>query len=971
MAITFESELKARADSDSAVAPLHAQWIYDQRLIAAALESVGRVFPHYSRHDSSHSNTILVQISRILGPRISLLSATDLWLLLEAAYHHDIGMVVTDAQIREWWPTKEFRTHLVELAQSEDPDLREAAATLRDPATIDPNEAWPADVQRALILVVADFARRKHPSRSEAVVRDPVGLIGLFSPRTSLIPARLFHLLGSICAHHGKSFDETMSLPFEESGLGVDVAHPRYIAFLLRLGDLLDLDNGRFCSVMMRSFGTLPSSSQAHVEKHAAITRFFVGPEKIEVEATCTSYDGYETASSWFRWLREEVQSQMVHRADIVPPEMGTLPGLGKLEVRLENYVPLKAGERPRFEVDRDAILNLVRGTNIYSEPLMCLREVLQNAVDATLVRAWRQEQDALKELREPNELRDYMKKYRITTSFVRAQTKASAEKILWNVKISDQGCGISFSELKFLQRTGSSGKNHERKMYIQSMPDWMRPSGVFGIGLQSIFMCTSEARITTRHFESAEAFQITIRNGAHGHADGFFVSRLGDTEARQTQAGTTVEFVLETHRIPPRVSFGDPDTKARKALRAFDPIVSTELPYEIARAEDVVAEFARGALCPIVLNGRELPPRTRKAGPVRFFDPEEMVELEVAAQGLQSGSLRVAFRGSEVERTSSPFDFLRLHCDLHAGSAQNYLRVSREKLTHEGNEAVVEKIGRALDRWLNSNFQGLRARTTGDAEGELLRCASLYAYLETELEEVLRGREWHDLQLVDGVTLGALVSVQDVEIQELPANSPMDDFYRLHAQVRDGHATVTSRNIPDWLYRLLRRAFVGYQIDAEAGGVVVIRFARTLLETVTPAALKAIIGRLREEDLTRRLIMPCPSDFEALAIARNAVLPYVQRLFLTLGDRMISPYVVEDSRVTVPHVREYIEWVQANALSPSIDCKTRGEALLHFIRTTQPFFPKQFTVDFDIKKLSEDLKDLPGAQAAATQSGR
>lgn len=50
-------------------------------------------FQHYSRHDVSHSIKILESIQLILGKdRIKKLSAGDLWLLLEAAYFHDIGM---------------------------------------------------------------------------------------------------------------------------------------------------------------------------------------------------------------------------------------------------------------------------------------------------------------------------------------------------------------------------------------------------------------------------------------------------------------------------------------------------------------------------------------------------------------------------------------------------------------------------------------------------------------------------------------------------------------------------------------------------------------------------------------------------------------------------------------------------------------------------------------------------------------
>jgi hypothetical protein len=55
------------AAKDAIYKPLEAQWAFDERLIAKALQTVGTYFPHYSRHDESHSRQILVHIERLLG----------------------------------------------------------------------------------------------------------------------------------------------------------------------------------------------------------------------------------------------------------------------------------------------------------------------------------------------------------------------------------------------------------------------------------------------------------------------------------------------------------------------------------------------------------------------------------------------------------------------------------------------------------------------------------------------------------------------------------------------------------------------------------------------------------------------------------------------------------------------------------------------------------------------------------------
>ena len=80
-------------------------------------------------------------------------------------------------------------------------------------------------------------------------------------------------------------------------------------------------------------------------------------------------------------------------------------------------------------------------------------------------------------------------------------------------VSISDKGLGISKQQLKFLSNTGSSSKNVLKQDIIRNMPMWMRPSGVFGIGFQSIFLLTDRVDIETKDFFTDECISIEMYN--------------------------------------------------------------------------------------------------------------------------------------------------------------------------------------------------------------------------------------------------------------------------------------------------------------------------------------------------------------------------------------------------------------------------------------------------------------------------
>jgi hypothetical protein len=118
MADILIDHLKKKSGEHGALKTLASQWDFDAKLIPKALQAVGNLFPHYSRHDESHSRQILVNIERLLGESVSLLTATDTWLILEAAYWHDIGMVVPKQDLSEELQSEEFQDFLASLRQS-------------------------------------------------------------------------------------------------------------------------------------------------------------------------------------------------------------------------------------------------------------------------------------------------------------------------------------------------------------------------------------------------------------------------------------------------------------------------------------------------------------------------------------------------------------------------------------------------------------------------------------------------------------------------------------------------------------------------------------------------------------------------------------------------------------------------------------------------------------------------------------
>lgn len=521
MASKLIKHLKYCIANDPSLSVLGHQWGFDEKLIPKALQNIGSLYSDYSLHDESHSKQILVNIERILGEeRIKLLTATDTWLLLEAAYWHDIGMVVTRDQFTNACNDENFWLFLEEIKCDENHYLNDLCQDF----DLTKNQ-WNIQTKLPFTLVqnfkslFSEWFRKKHAQLSSDIVRSPWEKANLSSPRTELIPERLFLLLGKVCELHGATFDDLISdkIPYKEVGIGTEDCHPRYVASLLRLGDLLDIDDNRFCPVMMKiSGGTRTYFSQVHENKHRAIRHFRLDPELIEIECECSSedlelgIDSYLEATNWFKWLEDELKNQMTHWTKIAPNKtLGLLPTLGRVNVRFtdKNYF-IPKHSRPEFGIDIDRAMNILQ--DLYTDQFVCIRELLQNSVDSTYIRFFLENSDKNSNLESFEQVTAGLKNYRIR---IFISEISDGDNLKLKLKIQDNGAGISLNDFNHMMKIGGSKNNQDKKKIVKKMPKILQPSGTFGIGFQSVFLLSNKVSFLTKSYISDEKLQVEMYN--------------------------------------------------------------------------------------------------------------------------------------------------------------------------------------------------------------------------------------------------------------------------------------------------------------------------------------------------------------------------------------------------------------------------------------------------------------------------
>lgn len=313
------------------------QWQVAKDYVPQVLNTISQVFPHYSLHDRTHSETIIYNIGRIVGMKtLEKMSSIDLWMILSAAYYHDMGMAVFSNEKNSSFQDKEFVGFLKSCQSEESSPLHDYAICfeIKEEKVYYKNDFLSAKNYDAARFLLAEYFRRKHGERANDSVNSDISINLPGSP----IPKRIINVLGSICHAHTQPFDKVMELPFCEAGIDHEDCHPRYIACLLRLGDLLDIDSNRFSEVLLQTLPSIPIDSIWHKEKHMAIKHLQINDIKIEATAECDDYDVADMTNRWFSLIDSEMYNQMKNWNDIVPDtSYGFLPTLGKMEVVLKD----------------------------------------------------------------------------------------------------------------------------------------------------------------------------------------------------------------------------------------------------------------------------------------------------------------------------------------------------------------------------------------------------------------------------------------------------------------------------------------------------------------------------------------------------------------------------------------------------------------------------------------------------------
>ena len=565
----------------------------------------------YTLHDEAHLLRV-TELMALVMPRETLdeLNPVEIAMLILTAYLHDQGMVLENEEldgIRSGSdPDFEVFRQNWEAAH---PNLRELRRDRREGTPTTGEARTAARAERELEdALLTDFVRRTHGERSERFVRERYG----DDPRLTVAGRPLAFLVAKLCRSHA----EPASLLTPENGfhhdepVGTYPVNMPYLGLVLRLADILDFDRDRTPDSLYRTIRFTSGVSLAEWAKHRSVQGWSIGPSVIRYKVEC-DHPAYERA------VREFM--------DWVDAELGAAQSLVRLFPRgTPGYYTFDLPARvdrsrigPRddayiyhdleFSLSRDEIVRLFMTERLYQSPSLCVRELVQNGMDALRHRRALLKRDRGIDWRDGR------------VAFEHAIDPRGREVL----RCTDNGVGMDEDIVRrFLAKVGRSYYRspefeQERASFADARADF-DPTSRFGIGFMSCFMLGDDVTIHTRRDlgpRLGEGRPLVVEVNGLG---GLLTVREGPPGQ---PVGTTVEVVV---REPP--PYYSPESDRINLLRTV---------YGFALA----CEFPVQARCTIPgIEGEEaIPP-----GP-------HVKETEMEAAGIESS--RVIERGfSEID---------------------------------------------------------------------------------------------------------------------------------------------------------------------------------------------------------------------------------------------------------------------------------------------------------------------------------
>ncbi|MBI4965515.1 MAG: ATP-binding protein [Desulfomonile tiedjei] len=451
------------------------------------MKAMYRYASQYTLHDDRHLLRTTELMGLVLGSEAERLNIIELALLILSAFFHDQGMVLSEQEFSSLEGDTDFQLFR-DNWRIEHPNYRETAAQLNSPLCADARKAQLAGQLTELdTAMLTDYIRETHGNRTGEFIRSVYGN----DKRLEMQSVNLAPFLASLCESHVLPSDGLISrtgFRYDEQ-IGTFIVNLPFLATVLRLSDILDFDRDRTPEVLLKSIHFTSPVSLLEWEKHRSVEGWQISQDRIRFSIKC-EHPAYEAAA---RRYMDWIDNELAASKEIFRLQPREIEGY---ELKLPTHVdrsriePLNDAYRfhdLEFTLSTDEVVRLVMTDKLYGQTHLCIRELLQNSLDALRYRKALFSDAGVQWNDGTVELRHYVDEDGYEVLECSDNGAGMDEEIIKNhfVKV-----GRSFYRSPFFER--------ERTRLKASGNDF-DPCSQFGIGFMSCFMLGDRITIKTR----------------------------------------------------------------------------------------------------------------------------------------------------------------------------------------------------------------------------------------------------------------------------------------------------------------------------------------------------------------------------------------------------------------------------------------------------------------------------------------
>lgn len=525
---TNKKDIEVQALVDSAVS-------YSYQRTKTILKHMGE----YTLHDGDHLFRVLNIMERLLGTNvIKNLSAPEIMLLILTAFFHDIGMCPDEAEVIAWKKNWDFEPQFnSEVEKSTFEDFRRFYASRPEQSEIISKLISQGKISQAETIkgyLISDYIRQTHADRARDIIsRDWDGKI-LFRDCDLTIE------LAQLCLSHNE--DALKLIDFDKNYLcAVDtVACLPLVGVILRLADILDFDSKRTPAILYSHLYVRHPVSLLEWNKHRAVEAWEIKSDIIQFSARC-SHPAIEASIHEFcNFIDHELSicnnivtvlndfNRNIDRD--IPLKFPLKVDRDKIQTKKNiRNEPLYIYRDTQFNLSKRQVIDLLMGTKLYGNPQVALRELLQNSIDACLLREAQEKK--WNNLYKPE---------------IKVKYYSEGEDTV--LEVIDNGTGMDQYIIDtYYSKVGSSFYKSADFYNLKSESNAdFTPTSRFGIGILSCFMVADTLIVDTKRVYAPHASSDPINITVEGQESIFWIKN-GNRET----PGTTTKLILRKNKNP------------------------------------------------------------------------------------------------------------------------------------------------------------------------------------------------------------------------------------------------------------------------------------------------------------------------------------------------------------------------------------------------------------------------------------